>query len=202
MVNTVLARQRLDLATKALRTQRAQDKRARKRRKTKPSLSSETIRRVSQNAFKGLGKEWNHYSESNQTEILKNLLIRCGYVGKVFLGSLYKDNATENIQNFFARVSRKSSAKNIRGTSIVKAAVSGENLEPRDARRLFAPSSRLEIWQKARDYRLSAWTQISDLVNKNLYSREPRFPLAVPLLIVNLAKDCSEIDPSVGKIVD
>ena len=40
------------------------------------------------------------------------------------------------------------------------------------------------------------------MVNKKLYSREFRLPLAVPLLIIKLAKESSQVDPWVGNFKD
>ena len=42
--------------------------------------------------------------------------------------------------------------------------------------------------------------EIDNLVDKKIYSREPKFPPAVPRLNIELAQDCSEEDPSVQKI--
>ena len=120
--------------------------------------------------------------------------------GKTFLGNAYKDKVVKNFQDFFGRLGKKHSTRNIHGSGLVKAAVSGENLEPFVTRKLLAPTRRLEGLQKARDRRHGVWADIDDLVDKKIYSREPKLPPAVPLLIIELAQDFLEEDPSVQKI--
>ena len=142
--NPALARQSLDLSTKEMRIQSSREKQSRKRRNSKGSISEETIRRVSLNAFNALGKEWKHYESNDQCKILEAFVRRVGKPGENFLVNSYKDKVIQNVRGFFQRVAQQHSAKNILGSQLVKAALSGENLEPRSTRRLVAPTSRLE----------------------------------------------------------
>ena len=75
-----------------------QNKLCRGRKKAKARVSSETIRRVSLNAWNALGKEWQHFDSEDQGKVLVNLLRRVGKVGEPFLGNVFKDHIITNIQ--------------------------------------------------------------------------------------------------------
>ena len=198
--NRVLARQLLDTSTNAERLKLSEKKQTEGRRKTKKLTSLRSIQTITKKAFEGLGKEWEYYDDDDKRNIIQHFLTRCGKVGDIFLKNNDRDHAIVNVQAFLKTLANKHSAQNIQGAEIVKASLSGENLEPRKVRKLVAPTSRLEVWQKVRDRRENGWDNISDLVDCQIYSREPKFPPAVPQLIFELAIEYSSEDPSVGKI--
>ena len=200
----ILARNELDMTKKSDRRTQSTKKQNDKRRKrsNEKKLSIRSIRRISKNAFTSLGTQWDHYGYNNHHSVIKHFLTRCGKAGECFLRNNEKDCVVENVSAFMKTLSHKHSAKNIQGVEIVKASLSGPNIEPLSLRKLVAPSSRLEGWQKARDRRVHKWGDIKDLLDSQIYSREPKFPKAVPQLICNLAMEYSSEDPSVGKIRD
>ena len=123
------------------------------RRKPKKVLSARTLERLSKSDFDGFGKEWNYYERTDQINILRHLLQRCGSVGDQFLEKIDQGSAIENITTFFRTLSQKHSAVNIIAVETVKASLSGPNIDSRKLRNLVAPTSRLETWQKVRDRR-------------------------------------------------
>ena len=66
-------------------------------------------------------------------------------------------------------------------------------------RKMVAPSSRLELWQRAYETRLN-YIKLGDLFDHGLYNRLPKLPKAVPRLIFKLATLFSTEDPSLSKI--
>ena len=69
---------------------------------------------------------------------------RVGKVREMCLGNAHKDKVVKNLHDLFGRLGKKHSTRNIQGLDLVKAAVSGENLEPNVLRKLLAPTTRLE----------------------------------------------------------
>ena len=152
--NRILARRLLDTSTNAERSSNSARIQTEKRRMTKNRVSTRTIQKLTKQAFEGLSKESYHYKNGDKTLIIQHFLGRCGKAGEVFLGNSDNNLAVTNVQAFFTILANKHSAQNIQGAEIVKASLSGTNIEPRRLRKLVAPTSRLEGWQKARDRRV------------------------------------------------
>ena len=132
------------MSTKEMRIESSLKKTLRARKKSKGKVSDETLRRVSLNALTSLGKEWKYFGVEDQLTVLEKFLKRVGKVGENYLGNAYKDKVVKNIHDFFGRLGKNHSTRNIQGLELVKAAVSGENLEPNVLRMLLSPTTRLE----------------------------------------------------------
>ena len=132
------------MSAKEMRLKSAQKKTLRAREKSKGKVSDETLRRVSLNAFTSLGKEWEYFRFEDQHAVLEKFWKRVGKVDEIYLGNASKDKVVKIIHKFFGRLGKKHSTRNIQGLDLVKAAVSGENLEPNVLRKLLAPTTRLE----------------------------------------------------------
>ena len=149
----------LDMTKKSDRKTQTTEKQNDKRRKwsneKKPSVRS--IRKISKNAFTSLGTQLDHYGYNNHNSVIKHFLTRCGKAGECFLQNNEKECVVENVSAFMKTLSHKHSAKKIEGVEIVIASLFGPNIDPLSLRKLVAPSSHLEGWQKARDRREHKW---------------------------------------------